>query len=316
MATSKWRGLLGDMYKAKMRNSQRPPSIDVQLRMREVFQSKFDILLDDFENWNKNPVLKLCAKQPVTSAWGKHAETVDHPKCFILDDTLDEAGKYFYEKVQANKHTVKEFIFTQDRTLYKYTEGRVNQRPDLHRGYLPAAVFVTSYARLELWDKLNKIDPPGTLSRRVLMYDTDSIIYASQHNQLGTGISPGYKIPEGDCLGDWETEDFERDNGGISEFVSFGPKSYAIRGGNGKEFLKCKGVSMKLAHEKLLNFDVAKELLFNYRLLALPQFTMDYEKTKGICARKFFKYVRFDKNAVKGIYKESEKRCYPFGFIE
>ena len=296
---SKWSGLLGDMYLAKMRNSSGPPPLDDQILMKRVFKEKYDIDLGDMNTWSKNPVLKMTAKQPVTSAWGKHAETVDHPKTFMTNDS--EANHEFFADFENNNHHIKEFVHMSDnRTLFKYTESRTNVRPNLHKGYVPIAVFVPSYARLYLWEEMHK------LGKRVLMHDTDSIIYTHEEG--------GYDIEEGKCLGDWETEDFETNNGGIIEFVAIGPKSYGLRAANGKEAFKCKGVSMKLATEKLLNFDIAKDLLMKREEVLLPQFTMDYKKGYGITTRKFLKKVKFNPQHVKGVYNEDDFRSYPFGY--
>jgi hypothetical protein len=297
---SKWTGLLGDMYLAKMRNSSAPPPLEDQIEMKRTFKEKYDIDLGDMNTWAKNPVLKMTAKQPITSAWGKHAETVDHPKNHLTNDS--DPDREFFESVENNHHKINEFVHMSDnRTLFKYTESRLHTRPNLHKGYVPIAVFVPSYARLYLWEEMNK------LGKRVLMHDTDSIIYTADGE---------YDIEEGKCLGDWETEDFQKDNGGIVEFVAIGPKSYGLRAGNGKETFKCKGVSIKLAGEKILNFTIAKELLMRGHKIYIPQFTMDYTKGYGITTRKFLKKVQFNQQHVKGDYREDEFRSYPYGYIE
>ena len=296
-APSKWRGLLGDMYLAKMRNSGPPPQGENLVRMRGTFENKFDIDLGDVSGWSKNPVLKLVAKQPVTSAWGKHAETVDHPLAFMANDGNNNFE--FFQDIESNQHIIKEFIHMSDnKTLYKYKESRDNVRPDLSRGYLPIAVFVPSYARLYLWEEMNK------LGKHVLMHDTDSIIYS--HNE--------YDIPEGDCLGDWETEDFEKDNGGINKFIAIGPKSYSLRASNGKEITKCKGVCIKLASQKLINMDQAEKVLIEGKNLYIPQMSFDYKISKGITTRKFEKRICFKPENVKGIWVEEEFRSYPYGY--
>lgn len=301
-AASKWRGLLSTMYLLKMRNSQNPPTLENQERMKREFKERIDLDLGDMNLWKKNPTLKQICKTPPTSAWGKHAETVDHPQSFIIDDSMHEEGFDFYRSLQNNRNEIKDFVQLGDRTIYRYKETRSIKRPDMHRGYLPCAVFVTSYGRLKLWEEMNK------LGKRVLMHDTDSIQYIHQEG--------GYDIPEGDCIGDWETEDFEKDNGGINGYVSIGPKSYGNRAVNGKEFIKCKGVSVKLAHEKLLNFDEMRDILKEGKCVKLPQFTMDYNLGKGITTRKFLKFVQFNPGFVKGVYNEEEYRWYPYGYKE
>lgn len=266
----------------------------------------------------KNPVLKKVAKGPPTSAWGKHAESVDHPQARIFGTCDAEEGKSFYESVHNNGMVVNQFTsLGDDRIMFKYTESRRRTKPDLHKGYLPAAVFVTSYARLYLWEELNK------LGKRVLMHDTDSIIYTAAGESEGSVCYHGdyecedcYDIEEGDCLGDWETESIEDKNDGINEFVAIGPKSYGIRCGNGHTSIKCKGACIKYSHSDMFNFDVMKEMVFNNKQVHLPQLSFDYEIDKGITTRKFSKRVRFDKTAVKGNYNKYDFHNYPYGYIE
>jgi hypothetical protein len=302
-AKPKWTGLLGDIYVAKMMYSSNPPPPEVQVRMKEKFMRKYDIDLGDMNTWRKNPVLKMTAKQPVTSAWGKHAESVDHPFVVITQD--DSVRNFaFFDGITSNQHKVREVIEMGKSTAWKVEESRKMKRPNLHKGYLPAAVFVPSYGRLFLWEEMNK------LGKRVLMHDTDSIIYTEEGGD--------YDIEEGDCLGDWETEDFEKDNGGITEFVAIGPKSYGLRAANGKEFFKCKGVSLKRATKELLNFDVAKELLdFPEDIdVNIPQMSFVYNVGEGIHTKKFLKRVRFNPQHVKGVYKKEEYMNYPYGYEE
>ncbi len=303
--TSVWKtkGLLGALYLNKMKNSGfAPADHEERRRMRITFASKFGIDLGDMDTWAPNKVLKKVAKGPVTAAWGKHAESVDHSntKIFGTDDFSN--GTDFYESVHRNEMKVNQFNRLGDnRIMFKYSESRKRQKPDLHKGYLPVAVFVTSYARLYLWEQLQH------LGKRVLMHDTDSIIYTDD------GV---YDIPEGDCLGDWETEDDQIKNGGITEFVAIGPKSYGLKFGNGKTMVKCKGAAIKHSHEFLFNFEVMKDLLFNHTNVKLPQLSFDYNMNCGITTRKFLKTIRFNKGDVKGNYKESEYRNYPYGYSE
>lgn len=301
-APSMWRELLGHMYVLKMRYSQKPPSPEDQVRLRKTFMERFGIELDDMDKWEKNPVLKKICKGPPTSAWGKHAETVDHPQSRVIDENNPKGGYDFFTSIQMNQMKVTSFKVFPTKTLFKYEENRNSQRPNCHRGYLPCAVFVTAYGRLKLWREKQQ------LGKRVLMCDTDSIIYADDPE--------GYDIPEGDVLGDWETEDFEKDNGGIIGFRSCGPKSYALKAANGVEYTKCKGVSLKRAHESLINFDVMDKMVSGNLKVDVPQFTMDYIPTEGIYTRQFIKQVGFNKAFIKGIYKEKEYRVYPYGYKE
>ena len=73
------------------------------------------------------------------------------------------------------------------------------------------AAYTTCQARLKLYELLDK------LGRRVLYYDTDSVIYVSREGEWEPEI--------GDVLGEL-TNELERDNH-IVAFASGGPKNYS-----------------------------------------------------------------------------------------
>lgn len=312
---SKFRnGLLGDMYVNKMKNAGKIP-VEHRERMKKTFRNKFNIDLGDMDKYEKNAVLKKIAKGPVTAAWGKHAESVDHPQG-ILYNRENEDGQCFYEELLANKSELTNVRTIGSNVLFNYKENRTFVRPELHRGYLPVAVFVTAYGRIKLWRELVKIDPRGTPrdKLRVIMYDTDSIVYEAKE---------GYRIPEGDCLGDWETEDIEKDHDGIVAFRAIAPKSYAIVCGDGYSSMKLKGAVIKHAHSNMINPDTFKELVMSKKpgavpkFLGLPQMSFDYTIGGGDMAmttRYFTKYIQFNEDDVKGTFSWEDYRGYPVGY--
>jgi len=316
-AESKFRnGLLGDMYVNKMKNAGKIPENDQQ-RMVETFMRKFNIDLGDLSKYEKNPVLKKIAKGPVTAAWGKHAESVDHPKAEMFRRDND-SGTQFYQELLANESVLTNVRAMGEHTLFNYKENRITNRPELHRGYIPVAVFVTAYGRIKLWRELVKIDPRGTKDSklRVLMYDTDSIVYEDK---------PGYKIPEGDCLGDWETEDIQKDHGGIIAFHAIAPKSYAIICGDGYSSMKLKGAVIKNAHREMITPETYDRLVRskapdsdNQMVVSLPQMSFDYSIGKGEMAmttRHYSKDIQFNEEHVKGKFCWDDFRGYPVGYM-
>ena len=60
---------------------------------------------------------------------------------------------------------------------------------------------MTAYGRLQLWREVHK------LGKRVLYFDTDSIIYIRDPD--------GYNIPQGHLLDEWEREKIDIQNEGI-----------------------------------------------------------------------------------------------------
>jgi hypothetical protein len=81
------------------------------------------------------------------------------------------------------------------------------------------------------------------LQRRVLYFDTDSVIYLSE-----TGA---HLLPLGDYLGELTDE---CNSGHITEFVSGGPKQYAYRTNSGDTVLKLRGFTLNSATSRQLNF--------------------------------------------------------------
>ena len=107
------------------------------------------------------------------------------------------------------------------------------------------AGFVTAHARLRLYTEIEK------LGKRVLYFDTDSMIYEYQKEK--------YNIPDGKYLGEWECE---TENIPITDFVSIGPKSYSYKYGEVVN-TKFKGFSLNYSNAQNINFEKIKDLVFD-----------------------------------------------------
>ena len=90
-----------------------------------------------------------------------------------------------------------------------------------------------------------------SLDKRVLYYDTDSVVYVSQEGQ--------YDPPLGDYLGEL-TDELESGEH-IVEFVSGGPKNYAYKTNNNKETCKVRGFSLNYTNSRLINFESVKSIV-------------------------------------------------------
>jgi hypothetical protein len=297
-------------YLQKMINSKNLPSPEEQARLKQVYDDKFDMgdMLQktfDENKWCKNPARKAVAKQFVNSGWGKNAQKPVMVESSIMDINADQDQLLLLnQNISLGNTKLKNIVSFGDRHLYQ-TENSEKISKNVHSSYLPAAVFVPAYARLQLWRELNK------LGKRALMCDTDSIVYVYKPNE--------YNIPEGDVLGEWEREDFDKLNGGIREFVGVGPKSYAMKCHNGETSIKAKGVSLKLAHKKLLNFQVMKQVVLDYlqsqvsTQINVPQKTFVFNWGKGMHTHNAIKKFSFHPTDLKGVL-DSDGYVYPFGF--
>ena len=85
------------------------------------------------------------------------------------------------------------------------------------------AAFTTAHARLKLYSVLKQLD------RRVLYFDTDSVIYVSKDGE--------WEPPTGSYLGEL-TDELE--GGHIRTFVSGGPKNYAYETNTSKTVCKVR----------------------------------------------------------------------------
>ncbi|GBN74707.1 hypothetical protein AVEN_224458-1 [Araneus ventricosus] len=145
------------------------------------------------------------------------------------------------------------------------------------------AAFTTRYARLKLYNKIEKFD------RQVLYFDTDSIIYSSN------GIND---LSLGNFLGEFTDE---LDGETICIFVSGGPKNYAYLTETGKNL-----ILLNFINAQKLNFDSIKHLVTSMDLvekipLQDPHKTVRDPKKRKVLRReetKFYKFV-YDKRIVQ-----------------
>lgn len=331
--SSPWNGgPLSILYKCKMQHSKTINPEDYT-RITERMAT-FGVDCSTIATWSKNKVRKQIAKGIITAAWGKHAESVDHPACEVIKNSSEKSWN-FYDSLLHNKHNISNISVVGEFTKFDYTNSK-SVRPKLDKGYLPWAVAVTSYGRMKLDGEMQKIDPPGQ-SPRMTMCDTDSVIYGFKENQ--------YTTPEGDCLGDWETEgtlcltlDFESGHQGLKSFVSCGPKSYIMTAGDGTVTKKLKGVSLSLGHSTYYTHDIVKSNVihnsnpsnhFSNKRIKLPQrnfkslntnLTSDGHTKSGVGGAmtiyESLKEVAFHINDIKGEFREDGQayRVYPFGY--
>ena len=122
---------------------------------------------------------------------------------------------------------------------------------------VPIACYMTAQARLHLYGYLEK------LQRRVLYFDTDSVIYKT---------APGEpRLSTGSYLGEL-TNELEGYGPGahIYEFVSGGPKNYGYKvrleedGETVGTTIKVKGLTMNATTGKVLQFDTMKRQVASF----------------------------------------------------
>lgn len=303
-----WSPLIKDLYIEKMANSQSEPSDAEKTILVNAYEERFGMgvaVRESFSRWGNHPAKKQTFKILLNSGWGKHAQRAVMPQTKVLDTDATDDMLALFKNIEEKVVTLQDFAVLGDKTFIKHAVNGTRSNPNLHHGYLPAAVFVPAYGRLMLLKQLQK------LGRRVLMHDTDSIVYIAKPDL--------YNIPEGDVWGEWSVEKFDAKNGGIKTFIGLGPKSYALEAGNGKTMFKCKGVSIKLAHEALLNYDVMKMLVLDFlkekkkSSSFIPQVNFVYRVGRRIVTWKSLKEVSFKPEELKG-YLHEDGVLYPYNF--
>ncbi|KAG5876883.1 hypothetical protein JTB14_007459 [Gonioctena quinquepunctata] len=133
---------------------------------------------------------------------------------------------------------------------WEYREEACDSLPTVN---VVIAASVTAQARLKLYSYL------GQLEKRVLYYDTDSVIYVSRPRE--------FDIPNGEFVGDM-TDELEKEglDSYITEFVSGGAKNYSYtlwstKDREHKTVCKVKGISLNHSASQLINFDVIKDMV-------------------------------------------------------
>ena len=173
--------------------------------------SKMGILLDK-NNIERNEGMRAIAKLCLNSLWGKFGQRTNLGTAIIINT------KEQLFKIIDNPHNdnINYFQLNDDAMEISY---------NLKQEYVPndfttnigIAAFTTSSARMRLYEGLEH------LNRQVLYFDTDSIVYRYNKND----IKNNKELLLGDLLGDWtdECDGFKM----CGTFASGGPKNYVYK---------------------------------------------------------------------------------------
>ena len=160
-----------------------------------------------------------------------------------------------YQMLTDYDKVIKDFhVLNEDMVIMDYVNANEFEETNTKTNPVIAA-FCTSYARLKLWNVMDR------LGSRVLYHDTDSIIYTHGPGQ--------YEPPTGTFLGDLTDELSCKEVGcdgcleghWIADFVSCGPKNYAYKLNTGQVVCKVRGFSLNFAASQIINLDSMKHAL-------------------------------------------------------
>ena len=210
------------------------------------------ILLDKDEI-RKDPIRRNIAKNMLNSFYGKFAQRQNMETTEIVKD---------YAKmweIACDESKIVTGMITIELNSMLVNWKLKNENDDTRQGNvnLAIAAFITSYARIELWRKINEVETesPGC----VHYFDTDSIFYVAHDgmNLLRTGHN----------LGDLTREipvDVE-----VKRATFLGPKNYAyvkrnIESGMEETIVKVKGITLHAQALQTLTFERMTEMAKAY----------------------------------------------------
>ena len=208
------------------------------------------------KNIKKNLGLRNLSKLALNSFYGKFGQRTNMKKTKFVQDL----GEFTNILTDKTKNVTDFHIMNNDVLMIEYEHAQDFEMYSLNTNVVIAA-FCTSYARLKLWDVMNK------LGDRVLYRDTDSIIFSVQKTDK-------YIPPLGEYLGDLTDELCCKELGckkmncvgqWITDFVSCGPKNYTYKLNTGEVVCKVRGFSLNHKASQILNFESMKQALYSWK---------------------------------------------------
>ena len=243
---------INSWYKIKAEASGFPNGIVSEDQYISDFEKAEGFQLEK-EKIHSNPGMRNIAKLMLNSLWSKFAQRANQPVTKVCKNFSE-----FYEIVNNDKNEILGDQMIEDMLLMNYrlvSDEMANPRNTC----VAVASFVTSWARLKLFDEITKIHSsnPGS----VLYFDTDSVIFIHKDNKYKPNIS--------NFLGEMSDEIKDQYGVGtyISEFYSTGPKVYAMNvvkpDGSEVKTFKAKGLTQSIEANKTMNFNLIKEKALN-----------------------------------------------------
>ncbi|CAB4015323.1 DNA polymerase [Paramuricea clavata] len=165
---------------------------------------------------------------------GKFAQRPNMTKVKIISDPAE-----YFDLLSSDQINVTDANFINDELIEVHFENVDEFVESDGKTNVVIAAFTTAHARLKLYGVLEQ------LNRRVLYFDTDSVIYVSKEDE--------WEPPTGSYIGQLTDE---LDGGYITTFVSGGPKNYAYETSTDKTVCKVRGITLNYRTQQHVNFDV------------------------------------------------------------
>ena len=214
--------------------------MDTEAQKQKYIQDYFEHegLRLEYDKIKKNPGLRTLAKMMLNSMWGKFGQRLNKTQVKEFNDP-----QAFHRFLDTDSLDVRHVSVINDDMVeahYQYQDEDIPVSPNLN---IFVACFTTCWARLRLYAALEP------LGQRVLYYDTDSIIFLQDEDQV--------KPVLGNYLGDF-TSELDPDDY-IVEFVSAGPKNYGYQTHKGHFECKVRGFRLNSEGKSQLNYNVMRQ---------------------------------------------------------
>ena len=153
---------------------------------------------------------------------------------FLKVTLISDPAEYF-DLLSSDKINVTDANFINDEIIEVHYENTDEFIEANGKTNVVIAAFTTAHACLKLYSVLAQLD------RRVLYFDTGSIIYVSKEGE--------WEPPTGSYLGELTNE---LDGNHIATFVSGGPKNYSYKVNTSKTVCKVRGIPSIIGLSKML----------------------------------------------------------------
>jgi hypothetical protein len=191
---------------------------------------------------DKNPGLKQVAKLCLNSFYGKFGFNVMNQDCTKIIRNQKQLWSVINSSYKrSNVDVINNAVAVA--TFHVNDEYTTHQKSNVY-----IAAYVTAYARLKLYEALE------ILQEKALYFDTDSCVYVSPTGEHLIPISTSGE------LGTWSDELKDTPGDFFTEFVSAGPKTYAMKSHSGKnDICKSKGFQLSVKNKEIFNFESLRD---------------------------------------------------------
>lgn len=272
-------------------------------------QEKNDYIMDYYENEKisldkdkieKNAGQRLVAKLWANTLWGYFALNTNRSQFRIINSPAE-----WQELLQNEQYIITDVYINSNNNIQVTFKENEQMHTGNNKTNVIIAAFVTCHARIKLYNELEK------LGRRVLYFDTDSIIYIDR---------PGEYSPKlGNYLGEFTNEIPAKHGNYIKEFVSGGPKNYGYITDKEWSDITVKGITFNHLASLKIDFNSMKRLVESNpaELITVPQLLFKRDKRhwtlKTTIQDKIYRYV-YDKRVVQSEPECDKYTTLPYGY--